>query len=283
MLMPKAAWALGVITMQVALASLIQHMLAGKDIESYRDIIAPRVDKDDPDARVILPTYTKDVVHQYHSLTTEDKLGYITSSTAGQLSKFYDLWINKDFYGYEIRDRGASKLKQAEQSLFYVAPVPFSYSSMKKQIEEGEPLSKAAMSFAGLQKAPQWITNTDMENRIYERYGIRNAGTKPYKEKEAREVKADIKKLYSAGDDDAAHDKLDQAVKDGLIRPTQVKGILKAGGQKESAAVYFFSRLPYEDKEEFYKDMTEEEKELYDPKGKFKRELEKNQRAKEQE
>ncbi len=88
---------------------------------------------------------------------------------AGQLSKIYDVWNNRDFYGYEIRDTHASKLEQAEESLLYVAPKPFSVSSYKAMDEKGEPMGKKVMSFLGLVKAPGYLTHTDMENKIFGR------------------------------------------------------------------------------------------------------------------
>jgi len=282
-LMPKAAWALGLVTMQVALATLIQHMLAHKDIESGTDLVAPQINPDDPTERTVLPTYIKDFLHIYHSATSKDKLSYITSSTAGQLSKLYDLWQNKDFYGYEIRDANAGFLKQAEQSLLYVAPKPFSASSTYEMIKSGEPWSKALLSFAGLQKAPGWLTHTDLENKIMELYGERNAGTKPYNEREANQVKKEIRQLFKEGENDAAHEKLDQAIKGGIIRRSQVKNLVQSARKSGDASQYFFSRLPFDDKRALYEDMNEEEKKIYDPKGKLKAQLEQLQRDKEKE
>jgi hypothetical protein len=262
--------------MQVALASVIQHMLAEKDIEKPKDIIAPQINPDDPNERVMMPTYYKDMAHLVHSPT-----GYVTTSMAGQLSKIYDLWQNKDFYGYEIVDRGGTKADKVEQSLLYVAPKPFSISSAIQMKEKGEPTGKQVMSFLGLNKAPGWMTHTDIENKIFDLYNIRNAGTKPYQEREANKAKSEIKELYKAGDAEGAQEKMSNALKDGLIRPSQVRSVIKAAGKSGNASEYFFSRLPYEDRTYLFDQMDEDEKKVYDPKGKLQHQMDQVRNAKE--
>lgn len=281
-LAPKAAWGLGLIAMQTAFASVIQHMLAGKGIESGKDIIAPQIDPNDPDQRTVLPTYMKDIFHQYHSITGPDKLSYVKSGMAGQLSKLYDLYNNKDFYGYEIRDQHASALDQLGQSLLYVSPKPFSVSSASEMAKSGQPWSRQVMSALGLQKAPGWLTHTDLQNKIFDLYNERNAGSKPYNDRAANEAKREIKKLFKEGENDAAHDKLEQAIKEGLIRKTQIKSLIHDSRKGGDASVYFFSRLPFEDRKALYEDMDMEERQIYDPKGRLKKQLEQMENAKNQ-
>lgn len=273
---PKAAWLLGLSVMQVALSSVIQHMLAGKGLEKPKDIVAPQVNPDDPNERVMLPTYYKDMLHLYHN-----KLGYVTTSMSGQLSKVYDVWQNKDFYGYEIYDPTAPESEQLKDKALYLAPKPFSVSSMKEMHDKGEPPGKVAMGLLGLNKAPGWMTHTDIENKIFDLYNIRNAGTKPYKEREGAEAKKEIRSLYRDGNKDEAQEKLNEAVKKGDIRPSQVRTLMKNVGHLSNPSVYFFSKLPFEDKQYLYNLMDDEEKKQYDPKGTLERQLKQLENAKE--
>lgn len=282
-LTPKLGWFFGLTAMQVGLASIIQHMLAGKGLEDGKDIIAPQINPDDPNERIVMPTYWKDLLHQYHSVTTHDKLGYLKAGMAGQLSKVYDLWANKDFYGYEIRDQHAAFPEQAVQSAKYLVPKPFSYSSAVEMNKAGEPLYKQFMSFMGLQKAPGWLTHTELQNEIFELYNERNAGSKPFNDRAAQEAKQEIRRLFKEGSNDEAHEKLDQAIKDGLIRKSQVKYLIHDMRKGNDASVYFFSRLPFEDKKALYQDMDMEEKQIYDPKGNLKKQLDQMENAKEEE
>lgn len=273
---PKAAWLLGLSVMQVALSTVLQKMLSGKDIEGGKDIVAPQINADDPNERVIMPTYFKDMLHLYHS-----PLKYVTTSMAGQLSKVYDVWNNRDFYGYEIRDEHGSTAEQAKQSLLYIAPKPFSISSYKAMDEKGEPMSKKIMSFVGLVKAPGYLTHTDMENRIFDLYNIRNTGTKPHQEEEANKTKAKIRSLYREGNMQDAQDLMQESMKAGLLRPSQLKTLLRSAGNVSNPSVYFFKTLPFEDKQALYKDMTDEEKKLYDSTGSVGRQIEAAEKSKE--
>lgn len=277
-LMPKAAWLLGLSAMQVTLASVIQHLFANKGIESGTDVVAPQINPDDSNERVIMPTYYKDVLHMWHS----GPVKYVTGSMAGQLSKVMDLWDNKDFYGYEIRDEHGSLKDQAWQSLLYVAPKPFSFSSYKAMAEKGEPMSKRIMSFVGLVKAPGYLSHTDIENKIFDLYNIRNTGTKPYQEKEANKTKAEIRELYHDGKVQEAQDLVQKSIKDGLLRPTQVQALLKRAAGVSNPSLFFFKTLPMEDKVALYQDMNAEEQKLYDPNGKIGKQAELAEKNKEE-
>jgi hypothetical protein len=274
-MMPKFGWLLGLAAMQTVFATVIQHMLAHKDIEEPKDLVAPQINPDDPDERVILPTYAKDLLHQYH-----DPVKYVTSSMAGQLSRVKDIWDNKDFYGYEIYDPHESAGKIASNMLLYVAPKPFSVTSAKAMADKGEPWTKQIMSFMGLVKAPGYLAHTDIENEIFDIYNKRNAGTKPKGEKEANDAKKHIRELMKEGDTDAAHDATDAAIKEGTIRPGQLKTLMKSAGNTSSPSVFFFKRLPFEDKQYLFEKMSDEEKKLYDPKGTLQKELDKIEKAK---
>jgi hypothetical protein len=264
-LMPKAAWIFGLSAMQVTLATVIMKMAANKTPQNFKDIVAPQIDPDDDKQRVIMPTYYKDMLHLWHS-----RMGYITTSMSGPFSKLMDIWNNKDFYGYEIHDVNGSALERVKNDALYFMPKPFSITSSAKQLEQGQPASKIVMSFFGLNKAPGYLTNSDIENEIFDLYNIRNSNTKPLSEKEGNDTKKQIRELYKSGDKEAAQKMADKAVQDGVLRPTQIKYLFSHVNDNYNPSLFFFKELPYSDKEYLYNKMTDEEKKLYDPKGKLK-------------
>lgn len=267
-LMPKMAWLLSLSAMQVAVATVLQKLFTGKDPETFKDIVAPQIDKDDPDQRVVLPTYIKDMLHAYHS-----PVGYATTSFAGPINAVNSVWNNKDFYGYEIYDPHGTRKEKAEEISTYLLPKPFAITSAKELHEKGEPFGKVAMSFLGLTKAPAYLTHSPIQNEIFDLYRVRNAGVRPHGEREGAQAKAEIRRLYKENKREEAEDLAKKYIKDGLLRPTQIKYLFQHAPATGDISVYFFSRLPFEDKEYLYNKMSDEEKKIYDPAGKFGRAL----------
>lgn len=265
MLMPKMAWFFGLTTMQVALAQVINKMFANKDIETFKDIVAPQINPDDPNERVMLPTYYKDLMHMAH-----DPSGYLTTSMSGPLSKLAQIHENRDFYNYQIYEPNDPALQKAKDALLYFIPKPFSFSSASQMIQKGEPPAKVALSFFGLNKAPGYLTHTEIENKIFDLYNVYNIEVHPKSDKESNAVKKQIREQYKSGDIEGAEKAANEAVKDGKLRPSQIKYLFSHAGNSESPTKYFFSELPFQDKIYLYNQMNDDEKKFYDPKGTLK-------------
>jgi len=259
-LMPKAAWVFGLSAMTTVIAAAIQGIGAGKKLESLKDVIAPQIDPNDPNQRAVVPTYLKDAMHFAH-----DPSGYLGTSTAGDISKMLDIWNNKDFYGYEIRDKTDPVLEQVKEMAEYYVPKPFAFASAYQQYKEKQSPARIGMSFMGFQKAPGYLIHSSIENKIFDLYNIRNAGTKPYKEKEGNDAKKEIKGLLTSGDKEAAEKKAKEYIDKGILQPKQMRILLK--DVKGNASDYFFKKLPIEDKIDLLKEMSEEEKKRFDPHG----------------
>jgi hypothetical protein len=274
LLMPKMAWLFGLSAMQVALAAVIQQMASGKKLQTFKDIVAPQINQDDETERVILPTYYKDMLHLWHS-----KLGYVTTSMSGNISKLIDIWNNKDFYGYEIHDEHDPFLEKRKDDILYFLPKPFSFSSASKMIEKGEPTSKVVMSFFGLNKAPGYLTHSPIENEIFDLYNIRNQSVKPKAEKEANDAKKQIRQLYREDKKQEAEDLANEAIKKGLLRPTQIRYLFSHTKGTDEPSIFFFKELPFEDKKYLFEKMSDEEKKIYDPRGTFTRQLKQTEAA----
>jgi len=267
-LSPKMAWLLGLSLIQVVLASVIQHASLkkddeDKDLKDFKDIVAPRINSDDNKERVVIPTYYKDLLHFWHAPGE-----YVSSGISGPLGKMMDVYNNKDFYNYEIRDENDPATKQLIDAGKYVMPKPFSVTSFQKMKEKGEPVSKQALSFMGFNKAPGYLEHSDLESEILDLYRIRNTSVKPLKMKEANDKKKEIRDMYKK-DVKKAQVMADEAVKSGLLRPTQITRLFHDVAKNQDAMVYFFNRLPETDKEYLESKMTDEEKAKFNVKKKL--------------
>jgi hypothetical protein len=267
-LSPKMAWLFGLSLTQVVLASVIQNLSLkdddkDKEIKDFKDIVAPRINSDDNKERVVIPTYYKDLLHFWHAPTE-----YVSSGVSGPLGKMTDIYFNKDFYNYEIRDENDPATKQLIDAGKYAMPKPFSITSFQKMKEKGEPVSKQALSFMGFNKAPGYLEHSDLESEILDLYRIRNTSVKPLKMKEANDKKKEIREMYKK-DIKQAQTMADEAVKSGLLRPTQVTKLFHDVSKNQDAMVYFFNRLPKSDKEYLESKMTDEEKAKFNIKKKL--------------
>ena len=267
-LSPKMAWLFGLSLTQVVLASVIQHMSLDdddkdKEIKDFKDIVAPRINSADNKERVVIPTYYKDLLHFWHAPTE-----YVSSGVSGPFGKMNDLWNNEDFYKYNIYDETDPIYKQLIDAGKYAAPKPFSITSAQKMKEKGEPVSKQALSFMGFNKAPGYLEHSDLESEILDLYSIRNTSVKPLKMKEANDKKKEIREMYKK-DISKAQEMANEAVKEGLLRPTQVTRLFRDVAKNEDAMVFFFKRLPESDKEYLATKMTEEEKKKFNIKKKL--------------
>jgi hypothetical protein len=267
-LSPKMAWLFGLSLTQVVLASVIQGMYLDdddkdKDIKDFKDIVAPRINSSDNKERIVIPTYYKDLLHFWHAPTE-----YVSSGVSGPFGKGADLYNNEDFYKYNIYDETDPVYKQLIDAGKYAAPKPFSITSAQKMKEKGEPISKQALSFMGFNKAPGYLEHSDLESEILDLYSIRNTSVKPLKMKEANDKKKEIREMYKK-DIGKAQEMANEAVKEGLLRPTQVTRLFRDVAKNEDAMVFFFKRLPESDKEYLATKMTEEEKKKFNVKKKL--------------
>lgn len=267
-LSPKMAWLFGLSLTQVVLASVIQGMYLDdddkdKEIKDFKDIVAPRINSTDNKERIVIPTYYKDLLHFWHAPTE-----YVSSGVSGPFGKMMDLYNNEDFYKYNIYDETDPVYKQLIDAGKYAAPKPFSITSAQKMKEKGEPVSKQALSFMGFNKAPGYLEHSDLESEILDLYSIRNTSVKPLKMKEANDKKKEIREMYKK-DISKAQEMANDAVKEGLLRPTQVTRLFRDVAKNEDAMVFFFKRLPESDKEYLATKMTEEEKKKFNIKKKL--------------
>ena len=151
----KLGWLLGLTALTAAVGTIIQMLYTGKEPESVKDLVYPRISETD---RVATPTYIKDAYHFKH-----DPVGYFTSSTSGIWGKMIENWRNRDFYGQEIYGLSDNAFEKYAKETLHVIPKPISVSSIISQKEQGIPANRQAISFFGVNKAPAYINYSPAE------------------------------------------------------------------------------------------------------------------------
>lgn len=265
-LSPKTAWLFGLTTMATLLGTITQYGFTGTYPESIKDIVAPRINKDDPNERVVVPTYWKDAMHLKH-----DPWKYLTSSFSGIWSKMMDLWnpfnpaaSNRDFYNYQIYNPNDKLFgKKGKDMLTYLMPKPFSIASFEKMKEKGEPMSKQALSFMGFLRAPGYLTHSQIENAIFDKFHIYNMDVKPLDKKAGDEAKKAIMEEYRKGNWDKATKLASDAVKAKLLREPQLEHLFRNMSKDQEPAMFMLSQLPKHEQEYLYSEMTPDEKKHY--------------------
>lgn len=158
---PKMAWLLGQSVVTAALSTVIMKAATGKYPEEPKDLVFPRIDKDDPDQRISTPTYWKDMVSLWESPTK-----YATGSLSSEVSRTAEIWKNKDFFGNQIYSEDSPAYEKAGRIMAHYFPVPFSISSFQRMREKGEPVGKSLAGFAGFTKAPRYVTQSPADEMM---------------------------------------------------------------------------------------------------------------------
>lgn len=157
----KMTWLFGLAVGTVAMSSVIQKLMAGKSLESLKDILAPRVDPNDDTIRVTTPTYAKDI---YHLSTAPAH--YLESSTSGILNHIFELAHNRDFYGVKIHNEDDDWTKQAVDMGKYGAGMmlPFSIRGYRRMSDQDMSTSRKLLGAAGFSPAARAISQTPAES-----------------------------------------------------------------------------------------------------------------------
>jgi N12 class adenine-specific DNA methylase len=162
-LTPKMSWAVSLLAVNAFMAGTTMWALTGVLPQDWLDWIFPHSSKRDPNARLAMPTYIKEIVSMLHSaskgqffLPTE----YVSASMTGLTGRLVEVWRNKDYYGEEVRHKGDNYLLQGADITKHLLPVPFSIQSMARMKEKGEG-AKSLISLLGINKAPSWVDQSE--------------------------------------------------------------------------------------------------------------------------
>jgi hypothetical protein len=146
--------------------ALIHRMMTGKSPETLKDYFFPQTGQVNPDgtpARVMLPTYLKDLVSDWHAFPDIHKMGEsVYHKLNPAVASVADMWNNKDFYGTQIVDPSDPVLKRAYDYGTYAVKTfaPFSLTGSAKLYEQGSPMSQLLLPFIGIVPARKALLMT---------------------------------------------------------------------------------------------------------------------------
>jgi len=168
----KTAWGAGMLVQSYVTAAVVMGIavgrLPGEDKDGkfslgrmVKDMAFPVVSA--TGERLSNWGYLRDVFHMLHNFPK-----YVQTSMSGMWNRGYEAYQNKDYAGVQVYNPDHNVAKKAYDVAAHVIPEPFSYSTAKRSRESGEPVSKQATGFAGLNKAPYWINQSSAERMASE-------------------------------------------------------------------------------------------------------------------
>ena len=176
----------------------------------------------------------------------------------GMITQMLD---NKDYFGYEIRDKNDTYLEQGKQVLNYLGEQykPFSIRNLEQRKKAGDSFLEQMQSFVGITPAPKYITNTDIQKKIEKRFNeVYGNQTKTLDQKQKDEIKKHLKELYKS-DPDEYEKQSQEALQSGVL----TKRMLDAVEDTTPTDIKLFKRLPKTDKDILKSQMSESQRERY--------------------
>lgn len=252
-LTPKMAWFLGMTIATATVATIVQYASIQEYPKDLKDLVFPRIDK--KGRRVSTPSYWRDL------LSLKAGPGkYVVHGLSGFIGKIVEDWQNRDYYGNQIYSPYDPMWKKFTKAGINFIPKPFSIQSALNS--EGK---DKIYGYFGFTKAPAYVTNTKVQNSIYDLYNKRfGGGIKSELQSERSDIYKKYRALLDAGDKEEAKTLKNQAIKDKIATERGFDQV--SNGQP--ADVYMFNRLPQDDKDHLIKMMTDDEKKYYKVKTK---------------
>ena len=171
-----------------------------------------------------------------------------------------DAWLNKDFFGTEIRHKDDPWIMQLSDTAEYLVGRfrPFSVQNFQRMRQEGSGQWRAGLlSAAGIRRAPQYITLTPARQLALEYIVARlPQGARTKEDFERAKSRKDIKQKYRAGNLSIA-DATKQAEGAGLT-PTETSRLMRDLAHTKWQET--FQRLSFEEAVKVYQIATDEER-----------------------
>ena len=250
------AWFLGVATVTAAVGLLISEAFAHHTPQSFKDVLFPRTDPDDPNQRISQPGYGKDFWH-----IGVDPMSYLTGGTSGMWGRLIDVSRNRDYYREKLWSDSDTTGQKVLRGLEHVAvPQPISLASAKRVYQEGGGPAQMLPGFMGFSKASSTVTDSPAERATHDylREQMGEEGQEHWQIERARAERR-ITGLIRAGKEDQALDYGRQAITAGKL--TLDDAVRAAERVQYSPLEAGFRRLPLEQAIEVWKVASPEERE----------------------
>ncbi len=268
----KILFSLDYILQAVIIGGLMTYAMTGDRPRAVQDFFFPRTGGTNPDgspARVNTSFYTREY---FSALNHYRKQGTVGGSTAlvenklnPVLSTLSDIYNNKDYYGYQIRDTNSPIMVQSAQFLDYMMKNALAPISLAGAIRASSVDGKKGvfLSFAGFNPAPKYIAESQMESKIYSILDRRTGGVKPLDSKIKSDSKSNIRRLYLSGKIKEANVALDNAIKAGYISPRGKRSFIRTLDIPSDVRAFGALSQFTSDQRHLLSNMTEKELERY--------------------
>jgi hypothetical protein len=189
---------------------------------------------------------------------------------------FTEIWNNRDYYGFNIRDENAPWYRQVRHTLGDLAPI--SESSAERALDTGGTMTKdVPLAYLGFGPAPAYVEKSAVQNRIAYLYGEHVApASRPEEEEETSRERMrartqllraihDRTKAAAEGADQATVKKLSDAVAE-ASRNARAAGYTPSAIARITSTpsdVSMFSRLPEADQRAILRQADDQEFERY--------------------
>jgi hypothetical protein len=150
----RMAYPMAMAMVSMMLGATLTYLWTGEAPQEMMDYFYPRNAQGN---RFSIPGYVKDVVAY-----SRDPVGTLANKTHPLLSMLREIYNNRDYYGGSIYDGDRDpSMSRAYAEYLLNQVLPFSTRAMIRNRENDEPMDVQALSFWGIQPAPQSITNPD--------------------------------------------------------------------------------------------------------------------------
>lgn len=272
----RIAFIMAYVPVVATFGAIMTKIMTGRWPEEVKDFFFPptgQKNDDGTDARVTIPAYTKDFFAMAEAFRKEGLRGpsvILSHKLAPVWSSLAEIIQNRDYYGVQIYNPTDPMPEQVlDAFLFFItnSMTPISVSSINKALEHGKSVGEILLSLAGFSQAPNYITRTKVQLKIYDLL-MRKAGVvKTKEEAERRRLRKKVERLLRRGELDAHT--LDEAITSGALgnSPEAIRRNMKIIGERAKLPpdVVAFKYLSNEDKVELWLQMKPEDKERYYP------------------
>lgn len=220
----RMAYAIALPATTMMTGAIYSYLKTGKGPEELKDYFAPKTGEVDPqgrDVRMVLPTYSKDVMHYAH-----DPVGTLTGKLHPALAVGYEMLKNEDFFGREIRNSDDELMQQLIQTAQFVGKnfEPMSLRNYQTSASANQTTSEKIGTNFGITRAPAWMGETDAEQLAGKLAG-QGFKSKDSPDSERVQNIQQAKLLLRQGKDTEANDLLDKLEDGNEISSIQRKNI----------------------------------------------------------
>jgi hypothetical protein len=252
---PKMGYVIALPYVMGIYSAIIYYLYHKKFPTNLRDLYAIPTNtfkQDGTQERIFWASYMKDVFAY-----TAQPLQTLKNKLHPEIATILDMLQNQDYFGTEIRNPTDPLTKQIMDLVAFQAKqfVPFSFSNANQMAKTGaNPVQSYLEGFTGITPAPGYVTNSPLQIKIQNLYDLRfGGGVKSAASQAAIQQKSAIRQAYYTGDAAKANQLLQQAIKDGVIKPTGVSTFIKDADIPSD--IKLFQQLPAEDQTNLLKGM----------------------------